>query len=175
MYAAASESMAAAAHPNLPPYLSLMPHSLNPKATDAHASAAGAATPEGSVAPADTPSQTTPTTPPIGSHPPVDAGRRDVAVKVMAVTLGAVCGAVPVLAGIPVVINPLLKQGDGDKKGGDEPKGKLIRLATLDSLPADGRPVAVPVIADKVDAWTREANQPVGAVFLRRLPDNKVD
>ena len=41
-------------------------------------------------------------------------------------------------------------------------------------MPADGTPVQVPVVADLTDAWNREANQPIGAVYLRREGD-KVD
>lgn len=66
------------------------------------------------------------------------------------------------MAGLPVVLSPLAKAGDGDGP-------KFLRVATLDALPADGTPVNVPVIADKIDAWTREADQPIGAVFLRRV------
>jgi menaquinol-cytochrome c reductase iron-sulfur subunit len=42
------------------------------------------------------------------------------------------------------------------------------RVATLEQIPKDGTPVNVPVLADKVDAWTVEVGQPIGAVYLRR-------
>jgi menaquinol-cytochrome c reductase iron-sulfur subunit len=47
-------------------------------------------------------------------------------------------------------------------------------VASLAALPADGTPVQVPVIADLTDAWSREPNQPVGAVYLRRVEDKVV-
>jgi Rieske Fe-S protein len=34
--------------------------------------------------------------------------------------------------------------------------------------------VQVPVVADLTDAWNREANQPIGAVYLRRDGDKVV-
>jgi Rieske Fe-S protein len=42
-------------------------------------------------------------------------------------------------------------------------------VATIDALPSDGTPVQVPVIADLTDAWNCEPNQPVGAVYLRKV------
>jgi menaquinol-cytochrome c reductase iron-sulfur subunit len=41
----------------------------------------------------------------------------------------------------------------------------------VDNVPTDGTPVQVPVIADLVDAWSGEPNQPIGAVYLRRDGD----
>jgi Rieske Fe-S protein len=38
----------------------------------------------------------------------------------------------------------------------------------LDAIPADGSPVKVAYIADRVDAWTVDPSQPLGAVYLRR-------
>jgi len=44
----------------------------------------------------------------------------------------------------------------------------FLRVATVESLPPDGTPMQVPVIADLTDAWNRESNQPIGAVYLLR-------
>ncbi len=55
------------------------------------------------------------------------------------------------------------------KKGGGSDKGTARRVGTLDLLPADGTPVQVPVIAELTDAWNRDSNQPVGAVYLRNV------
>lgn len=93
---------------------------------------------------------------------PLIADRRELVLAAGAIVCGGLAGAFPVMAGLPVVLSPLAKAGDGDGP-------KFLRVATLDALPADGTPVNVPVIADKIDAWTREADQPIGAVFLRRV------
>src|SRR6185436_8802440 len=41
--------------------------------------------------------------------------------------------------------------------------------------PADGLPRKFPVIAAKVDAWNRFEAAPIGAVYLRRTADGKVE
>jgi Rieske Fe-S protein len=51
----------------------------------------------------------------------------------------------------------------------------MLRITTLDSVPADGMPREFPVLADRSDAWNRSPNQPVGLVYLRRLPGDKVE
>jgi Rieske Fe-S protein len=47
--------------------------------------------------------------------------------------------------------------------------GKFLRLAALETLPDDGTPRQFPVVMDRTDAWNRFPNEPVGAVFLRRI------
>lgn len=98
-------------------------------------------------------------------------GRREfLGTSVAAGALGAVLGLIPLGSGALVLLDPLRKRGSG---GGDgEGPGLKLRVATLDSLPADGTPVQVPVIADLTDAWNREANQPIGAVYLSRQGDS---
>ncbi len=143
----------------------------NPQAGDSSASAPLPVVPEATVAPSILPPDSvTPPIPPIGSTPnDIHAPpRRDVVAAILAILCGTVAGVFPVLAGIPVILNPLRKRPG---RGGDAAKFPSLRVATIGSLPADGRPVAVPVIADKVDAWTREAGQPIGAVFLRKVAD----
>jgi menaquinol-cytochrome c reductase iron-sulfur subunit len=44
----------------------------------------------------------------------------------------------------------------------------------LESLPDDGAPVRVTVLLDVVDGWSRTPNQPVGAVYLRKVAKDKV-
>ena len=58
------------------------------------------------------------------------------------------------------IIHPLRQKGQ---------TGQSVRLGSLDTLPTDGTPVKSTVLMDQVDAWNRAANQPVGAVFLRRV------
>jgi len=92
-------------------------------------------------------------------------GRRGMLKLLLGWVLGAVSYAVPVLAGIVSFLNPLRQKTAA---------GQFRRLATLDMLPEDGTPVQVTVLADRTDAWNRFPNEPIGGVFLRKLPDGKV-
>lgn len=50
----------------------------------------------------------------------------------------------------------------------------MIRVTSLASLPADGTPRRVTVIAGRRDGWTREPDVPLGALYLRRTGDRQV-
>jgi menaquinol-cytochrome c reductase iron-sulfur subunit len=91
--------------------------------------------------------------------------RREFVAKLVALGLGATAYVVPAAAGVVAALNPLRLKGAG---------GEFLRLAALDTLPSDGTPRKFPVVAERVDAWTR-AVEPIGAVFLRRTPDNQVE
>ena len=91
--------------------------------------------------------------------------RREFVTKLVALGLGATAYAVPTAAGVVAALNPLRLKGAG---------GEFLRLAALDTLPSDGTPRKFPVVAERVDAWTR-AVEPIGAVLLRRTPDNQVE
>src|SRR5262245_21664267 len=103
--------------------------------------------------------------------PPITP-RRNVVAAACATIIGSVIGIVPFAAGLATFLDPLLrnKAKTGDKEG----ERPFRRVASLDALPADGTPVQVPVVADLTDAWNREANQPIGAVYLRRDGDKVV-
>jgi menaquinol-cytochrome c reductase iron-sulfur subunit len=45
----------------------------------------------------------------------------------------------------------------------------------LESIPADGIPHKYPVLASRVDAWNRSPNSAIGAVYLRRTAEKKVE
>ncbi|MBW8885998.1 MAG: hypothetical protein JF612_14760, partial [Planctomycetia bacterium] len=106
-------------------------------------------------------------TPPVKPGLMTEAGmppRRNVLAAVAATIIGALVGIVPFAAGLATFLDPLLRRKKVRSEGSREP----VRVASLDTIPADGTPVQVPVIADLTDAWNREPNQPVGAVYLRR-------
>lgn len=105
-----------------------------------------------------------------GSH---DEPRREfLGTSIAAGTLGVLLGAFPVGAGTLVLLDPVRRKWASAGAGGGEGGGvPFSRVATLDSIPADGTPVQVPVIADLTDAWNREPNQPIGAVYLSRQGD----
>ena len=92
--------------------------------------------------------------------------RRNFLTAAAAAIVGFVLSIFPVAVGTVVFLDPLL----GKKKR----QNKRIRVAMLDSVPADGTPIRVPVLSVKVDAWTRKANQPIGAVYLRRIGDQVI-
>ena len=99
-------------------------------------------------------------------YPPLpETPRRNVLVATMAAVLGAVVAIFPFGAGLLVFLDPILKRKASGSGGEGRP---LRRVATLEALPTDGTPIQVPVIADQTNAWNREPNQPVGAVYLRR-------
>lgn len=99
------------------------------------------------------------------SAQPESPPRRSFLKKLLAGVLGGLITIVPGLAGLVVLLDPLkrrtVQQGE-------------IPVAPLASLPADGIPRRFSVLMDKQDAWNLYRNIPVGAVFLRRTPDNRI-
>jgi quinol---cytochrome c reductase iron-sulfur subunit, bacillus type len=111
--------------------------------------------------------------PPTG---PADPPRRGVLAGLAAVLIGGLVSLFPLGAGALVFLDPILKRKSKPGAGsGNKDEGRPFRrVATVDALPADGTPVQVPVIADLTDAWNREPNQPIGAIYLRKLQDGQV-
>jgi menaquinol-cytochrome c reductase iron-sulfur subunit len=111
--------------------------------------------------------------PPAPPPAPDGTGRRNLLAGATALVLGGLAGLFPFGAGLLVFLNPLLKRkssgGEGSEGGEEGSNRPFIRVAALAMLPKDGTPVQVPVIADLTDAWNREPNQPVGAVYLRNV------
>lgn len=91
--------------------------------------------------------------------------RRGMLAKLVAVFAGGLALLTPVGIGLASLLNPLRQKGQG---------GGWLKIVSLATLPDDGTPRKFPVITDREDAWTRFVNVPVGAVFLRRLPGDKV-
>jgi len=90
--------------------------------------------------------------------------RREFLKQACTACLGGALGLVPALAGVAVYLDPLRRQADG---------GLLVRVTSLESLPADGTPVLFPIIATRTDAWNK-AIAPVGAVYVRRAKADQV-
>jgi menaquinol-cytochrome c reductase iron-sulfur subunit len=111
---------------------------------------------------------------PLPIHPPnlvPETPRRNVLAAILASLIGAVAGLIPLGAGLLVFLDPILRARKPAAQEGQRP---LRRVAATDVIPADGTPIQVPVIADLEDAWNLEPEQPVGAVYLRKV-DDKVE
>lgn len=94
-----------------------------------------------------------------------DNARRGFFAKATALGLWLVSLAVPTAVGIFSFVNPLRQRGQA---------GRFLKITSLDVLPEDGTPRRFPVLADRSDAWNRFANEPVGAIFLRRSKEDKI-
>ena len=90
--------------------------------------------------------------------------RRGILGSFLAWILGLFALGPSFVAGIAAFLSPL---------AGKAQKGVLLRLTTIDNLPKDGTPRKFPVIAEKRNAWTF-SREPVGAVYLRLLPNGEV-
>ncbi len=95
--------------------------------------------------------------------------RRGFMTHILATAIGGLVGAVPVVSGLLFFLDPLMRKRKGN--GGD---GFIKMPLTLGALKIDDDPQLVKISMDRVDAWNTYRNQPVGAVFLRRVASNEV-
>jgi len=92
--------------------------------------------------------------------------RRGFFKKSLALIFGGVAALLPVAAAIRALTDPLRRKTAG---------GGAVRITSLDALLQDGVPRKFPVFASRTDAWNKFVNVPVGAVYLRRMSDGKVE
>jgi len=105
-----------------------------------------------------------------------DAPRRNFFSQILALFIGGLILAVPVVSGLAFFFDPLFRRNrraSGGSDAGRDADG-FLRVASMASLPDNGRPQIFTVYDDLVDAWNKFANQPIGRVFLRKLPDGSV-
>lgn len=100
-----------------------------------------------------------------GTTPSSD--RRRFVTACCAAAAGAAASAVPFGAGLQFLSDPIQRPSAG--------RGGFLRVATLAALPENGQPRKFAVLADRVDAWNRTPNVPVGAVYLRRKGPDRVE
>src|SRR5580765_6584741 len=93
-------------------------------------------------------------------------GRREFFKKMVASIIGAFVGLFPVGAGLTVFFDPLRRKSAASG---------AVRVTSLEALPNDGVPRKFPVLATRVDAWNKFTRVPIGAVYLRRMADNKLE
>ena len=93
---------------------------------------------------------------------PSSPDRRDFLTKSCAIAVGGAITLVAPVAGVLVLADPLKRKSDG---------AAAVLVATLASLPENGEPRKFSVLAERVDAWNRTPNVPVGAVYLQRFGD----
>ncbi len=91
---------------------------------------------------------------------PTTDERRGFLTKAAAVVLGGLVALIPAATGLAVFLDPLRRKAKG---------ATFSPVAPLGAVPDDGIPRQFPVVADHVDAWN-QSTQPIGAVYLRRLP-----
>ena len=101
--------------------------------------------------------------------------RRNFLSEALAFCVGSVILVVPLVAGIAFFLDPLLrrKRSTEEQNARRDAEG-FLRVASVSSLPDNGRPKIFTVYDDVIDAWNKFADQPVGRVFLRKLPDGNV-
>jgi len=103
----------------------------------------------------------------MGDHKePENPQRRDFMKKASAVLLGGLATAAPVAAGLTVFLDPLQRKAAA---------GGFVKVASVEALPDDGMPRKFSIIADRVDAWNKVPNVPIGAVYLRKSAPNQVE
>ncbi len=98
--------------------------------------------------------------PPTKHTTPSTEQRRGFFNHVAAVLVGSLVAIVPAATGLAVFLDPLRRKAKG---------ASFIPVAPLGAVPDDGIPRQFPVVAERIDAWN-ESVQPIGAVYLRRLP-----
>jgi Rieske Fe-S protein len=85
--------------------------------------------------------------------------RRRTVLKWISGCLGSACAAVVAIPGVSFVLEALRKSGTG----GD----RVRRVARLKDLPI-GKPVVVPILGAREDAWTVHPDEVLGRVWLVR-------
>jgi menaquinol-cytochrome c reductase iron-sulfur subunit len=96
-----------------------------------------------------------------------EASRRGFLKQTLALAAAGVAALIPIGAGLRVILSPLRRKADSN--------ANAIKITTLEALPNDGIPRKFSVIAEKTDAWSKYPAAPIGAVYLRRSKDGKIE
>ncbi len=120
--------------------------------------------------------------PEVPLSPTAEFPRRSFLVRASAAIIGGIVAVVPVVIGTLFFLDPLIRRrgtaadaGNGGSEDASKDAEGYIRLdVKVDSLPENGTPQLVTVYDDKIDAWNKFLDQPIGSVFLRRTEGDKV-
>jgi menaquinol-cytochrome c reductase iron-sulfur subunit len=97
--------------------------------------------------------------------------RRSFLAIASSVVIGGIITLTPLVAGLGFLFDPLIRRRANFKGGNAE---GFLPVAKLSDLPDDGTPLRFPLRADKVDAWNEFKDQPIGTVYLRKMPGDQV-
>ena len=97
---------------------------------------------------------------------PPQPERRGFLKKAGAALIGGLTVLFPVAAGLAVFTDPLRRR--------QSRPSDAIQVTSLHALPEDGVPRKFPVITSHTDAWNKHPVVPVGAVYLRRTGEKRV-
>ena len=95
-----------------------------------------------------------------------DPQRRAFVKQAGAVLVGGLAAGIPAAAGLTVFLDPLRRRSQSSA---------FVRVASVDSVPPDGIPRKFSVVADRFDAWNKSPQEPIGAIYLRRTQDSKIE
>jgi Rieske Fe-S protein len=86
-------------------------------------------------------------------------GRRKFLTEFLALACGGLATLAPIGAGLWAFLDPLRRKNAA---------AAFLPVTEIAAIPDDGVPRQFAVVADRVDAWTGFAAEPIGAVYLRR-------
>lgn len=99
--------------------------------------------------------------------------RRGFMTVFLAGALSALAGIIPVGVGGLFFLDPLIrkrKAGGAGSSGVVKDEHGFIKMSiTADALPNDGAPQKFTIFDDIINAWNKQPNQPIGAVWLRKI------
>lgn len=107
--------------------------------------------------------------------------RRGFFTKVAAAVAGGLAGMLPIIPGIAFFLDPLSRQKKAVGPTGDAIDAEgFIKVASRESLPVASTPGRkndarlFKVVADLQDFWNKFPDTEIGAVYLRQLPDERI-
>lgn len=98
--------------------------------------------------------------------------RRNFLTKALALLVGSVIGLVPLLTAGVLFFDPVRRRRKAVGATGDAiDEHGFIRVTSASSVPSDGSPLQLQVVADLQDYWNKFPDAAIGSVYLRRTED----
>lgn len=98
--------------------------------------------------------------------------RRSFLASALATVVGGLLALFPVVVGMIPFLDPLRSRKNRlplQARSSEDSEG-YIPLGPLETLPDDGTPRLVQVVADEMNAWNFSPQQRIGSVYLRKIP-----